>query len=67
MKTALFDVVITAYGDIETGATTHGVRIVSRYKQDDGRVIGEKKDCSLPEAMQYASGAVVAFLEGTEA
>ena len=67
MKTPLFEVKITAYGDPDTGAVGHCVLITGRYKQHDGKDIGHLHDCTLDEAIEYAKGAVTTFLEGTEA
>lgn len=67
MKQPLFDVIITAYGDNDTGHVSHTVRIVGRYQKHDGELIGQKYDCTLDQAIEFARGAVTAFLEGTEA
>lgn len=67
MNTPLFDVVISVSGDDETGTGIYTVKVIDRYHQGDD-VIGQKYDMhSLDEAMEFAKGAVTAFMEGTTA
>lgn len=65
--TPLFGVIISVDGDDDTGEGIYDVQIVDRYN-DFGDVIGEKTNMrSLDEAMEFAKGAVTAFMEGTTA
>jgi hypothetical protein len=63
---SLFDVMITACGT-QTGEFAHKVRIVNRYKQNDGALIGQRDCRTLEEALEFARGTVTAFMEGTRA
>jgi hypothetical protein len=67
MSTPLFDVVISVSGDDETGGGIYEVTIIDRYHPEND-VIG-RKECmhSLDDAIEFAKGAVTAFMEGTTA
>ena len=67
MKTPIFDVILSVSGDRFTGEHCTDVKIVGRYKQHDGELVGQKECRTLDEALEYAKGAVTAFLKGTEA
>jgi hypothetical protein len=66
MTTPLFSVIINVDGDDETGCGIYEVHIVDRYHEDlVDKVIGAKTNMSsLDEAMQFAKGAVTAFMSG---
>lgn len=66
-KRPLFDVVLAVHGDDDTGTGIYDVRIIDRYR-DSGSLIGHKSDLtSLDEAMQFARGAVSAFMRSADA
>lgn len=69
MRTPLFDVVIQNAGDAETGEMFITVQLIDRYHDgpDIGKVIGEAECDSLDAALEWARGAVTAFMKGTEA
>jgi hypothetical protein len=67
MKTPLFDVIITAYVDTETGRPSHTIRAVARYREHDGELIGEGGFGPLDEALEFAREKVTEFLKGTQA
>ena len=67
MKTPLFEVKITAYGDTETGAGSNCVHIIGRHGKHDGEQVGELHDCTLDEAIEFTRGSVTAFMKGTQA
>lgn len=75
MTTPLFDVVISVSGDDETGSGIYDVTIIDRYHETRSGanwhlsdVIGQKTDLhSLDDAMEFAKGAVTAFMKGTTA
>jgi hypothetical protein len=66
MTTSLFSVIINVDGDDETGRAIYEVHIVDRYHEDlVDKIIGAKINMhSLDEAMQFAKGAVTAFMSG---
>jgi hypothetical protein len=60
----LFDVILHVFGDTETGAGIYDVSIIDRYHKR-GDIIGQTEANSLDEALEFARGAVTAFMEGT--
>lgn len=62
---SLFAVIINVDGNDETGCGIYDVRIVDRYSHP-GHILGEKTNLdSLDEAIEFAKGAVTAFMSGT--
>ena len=67
-KTPLFDVIISVYGDKDTGGGIYDVFIIDKYHGIDPWVMAHQSNMtSLDQAMQFAKGAVTAFMEGTKA
>jgi hypothetical protein len=68
-KTPLFDVVISVYGDESTGTGIYDVFIIDKYHGGPGDtpwvVAHQSNLTSLDQSMQFAKGAVTAFMEGT--
>lgn len=59
---SLFAVIINVDGNDETGCGIYDVRIVDRYSHP-GHILGEKTNLdSLNEAIEFAKGAVTAFM-----
>jgi hypothetical protein len=69
MMDRLFDVTLEVSGNPDTGECFYNVVILDRYNQDGPfpRVIGTSQAESLDAAMEFARGAVTAFLQGTAA
>lgn len=68
--TPLFDVVISVSGDDDTGGGVYDVTIVDRYDtpgHTPGDIIGRHEAHNLADAMQFARGAVTAFMKETQA
>lgn len=66
MKRPLFDVVLAVSGT-DTGGGLYDVQIIDRYHKASV-IIGEKSDIpTLNEAIEFARGAVSAFMKGTTA
>lgn len=66
----LFDVVLEVSGDSETGGGVYDVKIVDRYDapgHTPGDIIGQHEALNLADAMEFARGAVTAFMKGTQA
>jgi len=66
-KRPLVDVTISVFRDEATGEGVYDVLIIDRYSKV-GEQIGQKYDMSsLDEAIEFATGAVTAFMQGTAA
>ncbi|WAB10153.1 hypothetical protein SEA_GRAVAILLIA_44 [Mycobacterium phage Gravaillia] len=66
----LFDVVLEVSGDPATGGGIYDVSVVDRYDapgHTPGDVIGRHEAHNLADAMEFAWGAVTAFMKGTTA
>jgi hypothetical protein len=68
-RTPLFDVVISVYGDENTGSGIYDVFVIDKYHGGPGDtpwVVGHQSNLtSLDQSIQFAKGAVTAFMEGT--
>jgi hypothetical protein len=68
MMQRLFDVTIGTFGDSDSDAFEFDVRITDRRPYFDGRAIDAGSGFAhLVDAIDYARGAVTAFMHGTEA
>ena len=69
MPTPLFDVVLENAAD-DAGQLVITAKVIDRYHDDerDGATIGTSPEYrTIDDAIQWARGAVTAFLEGTQA
>jgi hypothetical protein len=67
MREPLFEVIITAFHDTETGRASHTVRAVARYRTHDGEEIGAGGFGPLEEALEFAREEVTRWMNETQA